>query len=312
MFEYGNREYNVAKNFESAMHFDVNAPIAKSVEYVEVRTPSMRIVDISKDNFDLSMMGLVRYNVNFICNGCETIYSIGIAHGEHVVEELTKGVSHHFISILKDNGFFNRFDLSFESIQELKGKIKNNIYEDIHADLSRWFGERRSQPDGLGLYIQEVERQSTIPPFLLAESVGYYIDDLLYKKYKNKWTKTAENKARKKLKEIVTKEEYKSYKNNNYIDVLINNKIYRLHPGDKMTGVYKKDKLQHKLCIIFKDKRIPPTDSLIMRYLLLKCSPRSFFARANKVKTFADQVTFYTAGREIYRGQFVTSDMLSL
>jgi len=81
----------------------------------------------------------------------------------------------------------------------------------------------------------------------------------------------AEERSRESLKAIIGLDRYKKYLKDGF--VMIHSplgKFYQVFPGHKMTEFKEDGKVtKERLCIVFKDKDLPPTDVLIMRMMMI-------------------------------------------
>lgn len=79
----------------------------------------------------------------------------------------------------------------------------------------------------------------------------------------------AEIRARETLKRVLGAKKYYKFIKNGFVSVRAKSGlVYQIYTGPKMTNVYKDGILSEKLCVVLMGK-FPPTDSLIMRYLLI-------------------------------------------
>jgi len=91
-----------------------------------------------------------------------------------------------------------------------------------------------------------------------------------------------EQRARETLKRIIGENKYKNLLKHGFVSVKANSGlIYQLFPGHGFTNVYNKCQMVDCLCVIL-NGNFPPTDSLIMRYLLILNNEQQFRSYANK------------------------------
>lgn len=92
----------------------------------------------------------------------------------------------------------------------------------------------------------------------------------------------AEVRARETLQRVLGNAKFRQFIKNGFVTVTgKSGKIYKIHPGHEMTVVYEKGIPVQKLCVVLQGT-FPPTDSLIMRYLMLLNNEDAFVAKANK------------------------------
>jgi len=106
-----------------------------------------------------------------------------------------------------------------------------------------------------------------------------------------------EEKARELLREMVTSREFKEYLIKGRLTVIGKTNLrYVIRPGHQMVEVFAKDKngkyrIVERLCLVLKDHNIPPTDSVIMRKLMIEHDEFAFRSLANVYKV-ADHSEF--------------------
>ncbi len=92
-----------------------------------------------------------------------------------------------------------------------------------------------------------------------------------------------EAKARLLLKRLVGDTAFRSYLKNGFLSYRgKSGRTYQIFPGEGMTNVWRDGTPVDKLCVIFNGGRCPPTDSVVMRLLLLESSESEFWRMANK------------------------------
>ena len=85
-----------------------------------------------------------------------------------------------------------------------------------------------------------------------------------------------EERARQTLRRVLGEERFESFLRSGYVTVRARSgKCYQLFPAHKMTCVYDKGRLVDRLCVVLQGE-FPPTDSLIMRYLMVLNNERQF------------------------------------
>jgi len=78
-----------------------------------------------------------------------------------------------------------------------------------------------------------------------------------------------EERARQTLRRIIGDQAFKKFIRNGFITVVPKSGLtYRIYPGSGMTDVYDRGIMVDRLCVVLAGN-FPPTDSLIMRYLLI-------------------------------------------
>lgn len=93
---------------------------------------------------------------------------------------------------------------------------------------------------------------------------------------------TRELRARATLRRVIGDEKYRRFIKHGFVAVqAASGKVYQLFPGHEMTKVYVNGKLTEKLCVVLSGD-FPPTDSLIMRYLMVLNDEDDFRSRANR------------------------------
>ena len=78
-----------------------------------------------------------------------------------------------------------------------------------------------------------------------------------------------EQRARETLARLLGSQRYCRFLKSGFVSVQnrYSGKVYQIFPGNKFTNVYENGKQIATLCVVF-NKNFPPTDSIIMRYLL--------------------------------------------
>lgn len=95
-------------------------------------------------------------------------------------------------------------------------------------------------------------------------------------------TKDSEKKAREALRAIIGEVRFKRYLKHGFLTVRgVSGHVYQVFPGHRMTHVWKDGKPVEKLCIVFCDSSVPPTDSVIMRLLMILDSEEEFRRQSN-------------------------------
>ncbi len=91
-----------------------------------------------------------------------------------------------------------------------------------------------------------------------------------------------ELRARDTLRRVIGDEKFRAFLSRGFVSVKgKDGHMYQLFPGHGITHVFEQGKLIEKLCVVFPGN-FTPTDSLIMRYLMLLNNPRQFWDTAIK------------------------------
>ena len=91
-----------------------------------------------------------------------------------------------------------------------------------------------------------------------------------------------EERARETLRRVIGEERYRDYLRTGFVSVRGKDGFhYQMFPGHGFTHVYDCGKLKEKLCVVWRGD-FTPTDSLIMRYLLVLNNPGEFWKVAIK------------------------------
>ncbi len=98
-----------------------------------------------------------------------------------------------------------------------------------------------------------------------------------------------EERARQTVRRIIGEQAYKKFIRDGFITVVPKSGLtYRIFPGHGMTEVYDRGIMVDKLCVVLQGN-FPPTDSLLMRYLLILNDEGGFSKYA--VKHYVSQST---------------------
>lgn len=91
-----------------------------------------------------------------------------------------------------------------------------------------------------------------------------------------------EQRARETLRRVIGDEKFRSFLKNGFVSVHHRNgKVYQIFPDHGVTRVYDKGVLVERLCVVLQGA-FPPTDSLIMRYLMILNDEEHFRSLAIK------------------------------
>jgi len=96
----------------------------------------------------------------------------------------------------------------------------------------------------------------------------------------------AEERARETLRQLVGDANYRSLLRNGFITVRAKSgKVYQIHPGHDMTCVFQGGKMIERLCVILSGN-FPPSDAVIVRYLMILNDEDTFRSKAIQHTTF--------------------------
>lgn len=88
--------------------------------------------------------------------------------------------------------------------------------------------------------------------------------------------------ARETLRRVLGDDKYKNFLRNGFVTVRARSGlVYQIFPAHGITAVYREGKMTERLCVVLKGD-FPPTDSLIMRYLLILNDEKDFRGHAIK------------------------------
>lgn len=91
-----------------------------------------------------------------------------------------------------------------------------------------------------------------------------------------------EEKARRLLQRIIGFQRYARYIRDGFVNYQgKSGRVYQIFPGTTHMPVWFKGKMVEKLCLCIQDYKVPPTDSVVMRLLMLEHSEAEFRAQAN-------------------------------
>jgi hypothetical protein len=91
-----------------------------------------------------------------------------------------------------------------------------------------------------------------------------------------------EIRARETLKRVLGDDKFKSFLKKGFISVRAKSGlVYQIFPAHGITAVYRDGEMTERLCVVLKGD-FPPTDSIIMRYLLILNDERDFRKHAIK------------------------------
>lgn len=114
-----------------------------------------------------------------------------------------------------------------------------------------------------------------------------------------------EIRARETLQRVIGEDKYKSFLRKGFISVQAKSGlVYQIYPGHDFTKVYDHGKMVDRYCVVLQGG-FPPTDSLIMRYLMLLNNEEQFKSYAIKhgaiIKPIQLQVNKQQSLLELFR-----------
>jgi len=91
-----------------------------------------------------------------------------------------------------------------------------------------------------------------------------------------------ERRARETLHRLIGERNFRRFLRNGFISITAKSGlVYQIYPGHGITAVWKDGKMIERLCVILKGD-FPPTDSILMRYLMILSSEDEFRSLAVK------------------------------
>lgn len=85
-----------------------------------------------------------------------------------------------------------------------------------------------------------------------------------------------EQRARETLRRVLGEDKFRAFLKNGFVTVRARSGLaYQIFPGHGITAVYRDGQMVERLCVVLRGQ-FPPTDSLIMRYLLILNDERDF------------------------------------
>ena len=94
--------------------------------------------------------------------------------------------------------------------------------------------------------------------------------------------KPSEARARDALQNIIGNERFRRYLKNGFVSIRgKSGRVYQVFPGHQMTKVWEADEHIEDLCVVLVDSSLPPSDSVIMRMLMILDSEDAFRRVAN-------------------------------
>jgi len=107
--------------------------------------------------------------------------------------------------------------------------------------------------------------------------------DILIRRFSvGKAKKPSESRAREALLQLIGPDRFRRYLKNGFASIRgKSGRIYQIFPGHKMTKVWEKGQHIEDLCVVMVDSSLPPSDSVIMRMLMILDSEEAFRQVAN-------------------------------
>lgn len=89
------------------------------------------------------------------------------------------------------------------------------------------------------------------------------------------------------VRDVFTPEEFDEFAHKNYVTIQTSDYIYRIHRRTHaLIDVFTADRKPHlKLCVVFQDPGMPPSDEVVMKYLLIKHDPDMLWKVAVRFNT---------------------------
>jgi hypothetical protein len=105
-----------------------------------------------------------------------------------------------------------------------------------------------------------------------------------------------EIRARETLRRVIGEDNYRYFLRKGFITVMNpkSGNTFQIFPGHGITNVYFRGKMTERLCVVMRGD-FPPTDSLIMRYLMILNNEEQFRSLANKHTVYETQRNRYHA-----------------
>jgi hypothetical protein len=100
-------------------------------------------------------------------------------------------------------------------------------------------------------------------------------------------TEGPEEKARRLLRRMVGDKVFRDYVKNGFLSYrAASGKVYQIFPGHRHMPVWKNGQQIEQLCVVFQDHKLPPTDAVVMRLLMLEHDEEGFRKMANVSQGF--------------------------
>jgi hypothetical protein len=103
-------------------------------------------------------------------------------------------------------------------------------------------------------------------------------------------TDIRETRARETLKRVLGDDKFKRFLKHGFVSVRAKSGlVYQIFPAHGITNVYRDGEHIERLCVVLRGS-FPPTDSLIMRYLLILNDERDFRKHAIEHKVYPQKL----------------------
>lgn len=107
-----------------------------------------------------------------------------------------------------------------------------------------------------------------------------------------------EMRARDMLRRVIGSDKFRDFMRNGFVSVQAKSgKMYQIFPGQDITNVFLNGEKIERLCVVLRGK-FPPTDSLIMRYLLILNDEQDFRSYAIQHKVYPSAMVRVTLPAE--------------
>ena len=112
------------------------------------------------------------------------------------------------------------------------------------------------------------------------------------------------------LRKLVKEDQFKSYIEKSFIDIpdFKENKIYRIHKNKRIEIIDSKtNKIDKRLCIELTDRKCPPTDSVIAKYLITSTDKKKLIANSN---VYDEPRSVVDRANQVVTANFLEGEML--
>lgn len=163
----------------------------------------------------------------------------------------------------------------------IKTAISYNDTETWHYDKSawleeKWFSNSNSTTTAVfGNYLDDLPAYAWRAPIAPGDRLRQMIQARIAPAIRRSRTSMSiamdvrEQRARQTLRRIIGEQTFRKFMRDGFITVVPKSGLtYKIYPGLGMTEVYDRGIMVDRLCVVLKGS-FPPTDSLLMRYLLI-------------------------------------------
>jgi hypothetical protein len=159
----------------------------------------------------------------------------------------------------------------------------NTFKYQIAATSSAWFGSECS-PRSLTPEQLRAENQRLLKPRMKRIIHDRCAPNIVVKRNPiNITADIREQRARETLRRVVGEEKFLNFIKHGFVSIRAKSGlVYQIFPGHGFTNVYNKGIMVEKLCVVLRGE-FPPTDSLIMRFLMILNNEEQFRSHANKM-----------------------------